>query len=135
MPALIVGGPNDKVEFAVDAIIQRLKMALDGVFSPKLVTTFDGKTIFSRPRPGAARMYPETDIQSIPISNTTMLDSLSHRIPEPWDEMINTLAKKHGMNKKLAEQIFDSPYLKLFEDIVVQQYYSQPLLHQSLLKI
>ena len=30
-------------------------------------------------------MYPETDIQSIPISNTTMLDSLSHRIPEPWD--------------------------------------------------
>lgn len=115
---VIVGGPTDKLEFAVDAIIQRLKMVLDGVPAETRAATFDGKTIFSRPRPGAARMYPETDIQSIPISNTTMLDSLSHRIPEPWDEMINTLAKKHGMNKKLAEQVFDSPYLKLFEDIV-----------------
>ncbi|HZI72413.1 MAG TPA: Glu-tRNA(Gln) amidotransferase subunit GatE, partial [Nitrososphaeraceae archaeon] len=115
---VIVGGPSDKVEFAVDAIIQRLKMALSGVPAETRAATFDGKTIFSRPRPGAARMYPETDIQSIPISNTTMLDSLSHRIPEPWDEMINTLAKTHGMNKKLAEQVFDSPYLKLFEDIV-----------------
>src|ERR1051325_9574313 len=94
---VIVGGPNDKVEFAVDAIIQRLKLALDGVPAETRAATFDGKTIFS---------------------NTTMLDSLSHRIPEPWDEMINTLAKTHGMNKKLAEQVFDSPYLKLFEDIV-----------------
>ena len=115
---VIVGGPNDKVEFAVDAIIQRLKMALDGV-PPKLVQQLlMVKLSLADQDLELPRMYPETDIQSIPISNTTMLDSLSHRIPEPWDEMINTLAKKHGMNKKLAEQIFDSPYLKLFEDIV-----------------
>ena len=36
---VIVGGPNDKVEFAVDAIIQRLKMALTA-YPPKLVHNF-----------------------------------------------------------------------------------------------
>lgn len=114
---VIVGGPSDKVEFAVDAIIQRLKMALSGVPAETRAATFDGKTIFSRPRSGADRMYPETDIQSIPISNT-LLESLTYKTPKPWDEIINALATKHSINKKLAEQVFDSPYFKLFEEIV-----------------
>jgi glutamyl-tRNA(Gln) amidotransferase subunit E len=113
---VIVGGQRDRVEFAVDAIVQRLKMALNGVPTETRAATFDGKTIFSRPRSGSGRMYPETDIQPIPINNT-LLDSLSDRIPRPWDEIIDTLAKKYRMNKKLAEQIFDSPYLNLFEEI------------------
>jgi len=113
---VIVGGQRDRVEFAVDAIVQRLKMALNGVPTETRAATFDGKTIFSRPRSGSGRMYPETDIQPIPIGNT-LLDSLSDRIPIPWDEIIDTLAKKYRMNKKLAEQVFDSPYLSLFEEI------------------
>jgi glutamyl-tRNA(Gln) amidotransferase subunit E len=113
---VIVGGQHDRVEFAVDAIVQRLKMALNGVPAETRAATFDGKTIFSRPRSGSGRMYPETDIQPIPI-NSTLLDSLTDRIPRPWDEIIDTLAKKYHMNKKLAEQVFDSPYLSLFEEI------------------
>jgi glutamyl-tRNA(Gln) amidotransferase subunit E len=113
---VIVGGQRDRVDFAVDAIVQRLKMALNGVPAETRAATFDGKTTFSRPRSGSARMYPETDIQPIPIKNT-LLDSLSDRIPRPWDEIIDTLAKKYRMNKKLAEQVFDSPYLSLFEEI------------------
>jgi len=34
------------------------------------------------------------------------------------NEIINALATKHSINKKLAEQVFDSPYFKLFEEIV-----------------
>ena len=62
-------------------------------------------------------MYPETDIQPIPINNK-LLDTLSDKIPNSWDEVINTLIKKYGLNKKLAEQIFDSHYLSAFEQIV-----------------
>jgi glutamyl-tRNA(Gln) amidotransferase subunit E len=113
---VIVGGKRDRVELAVDAIVQRLKMALNGVPAETRAATFDGKTTFSRPRSGSGRMYPETDIQPIPINNT-LLNSLSDRIPRPWDEIIDTLAKKYRMNKKLAEQVFDSPYLSLFEEI------------------
>jgi glutamyl-tRNA(Gln) amidotransferase subunit E len=113
---VILGGPNDKVEFASDAIIQRLKVAVEGVPAETRAATPDGKTIFLRPRPGGARMYPETDILPIAITNS-MLASLADKVPKHWDEIVNSLAKKYNLNKKLANQIFDSDYLNLFEEI------------------
>ena len=115
---VIVGGPKDKVEFAVKAIIERLKMTLIGVPAETRAATLEGKTSFSRPRPGAARMYPETDIPPIPIGKS-LLNSLSDKIPKPWDESIKILAEKYNLNKKIAEQIFDSNYFTVFEKIVV----------------
>ena len=114
---VIVGGPRFKVDFALEAIIQRLKMALNGVPPETRAATFDGKTLFSRPRPGAARMYPETDVPSIPI-NSSRIASLSEKIPKSMDEILSSLAKKYRLNKKLAEQIFDSDYFSIFEEIV-----------------
>jgi glutamyl-tRNA(Gln) amidotransferase subunit E len=113
---IILGGPSDKLESAIQAVIYRLNMALDGVPAETRAATYDGKTVFSRPRPGAARMYPETDIPPIPIESL-LLDSLSYKIPKSWDEIVNTLANKYNLNKKLAEQIFDSSYLDVFEKV------------------
>ena len=113
---VIIGGVRDKVEFAVESIIRRLKMALIGVPSETRSATLDGKTIFSRPRPGAARMYPETDIPPIQINNS-LIDSLIDKVPKSWDENVNTLARKYSLNRKHAEQIFDSNYLGIFEEI------------------
>ena len=113
---IIVGGPNDIVEFAIESIIQRLKIALNGVPAETRAATLDGKTVFSRPRPGAARMYPETDVPPIPI-NDSLLGSLAYKVPKSWDEIVGKLIKKYGLNKKLAEQIFDSSYLDIFEEI------------------
>src|SRR5919108_186626 len=114
---VIVGGPKDKVEFAVEAIIERLKMTLVGVPAETRAATLEGKTAFSRPRPGAARMYPETDIPPIPI-NTSLLNSLSDKIPKSWNDSIKIVAEKYSLNKKIAEQIFDSNYFTTFEKIV-----------------
>jgi len=113
---VIIGGVRDKVEFAVESIILRLKMVLIGVPSETRSATLDGKTIFSRPRPGAARMYPETDIPPIQINNS-VIDSLIDKVPKSWDENVNTLARKYSLNRKHAEQIFDSNYLGIFEEI------------------
>jgi glutamyl-tRNA(Gln) amidotransferase subunit E len=113
---VIIGGVRDRVEFAVESIILRLKMALIGVPSETRSATLDGKTIFSRPRPGAARMYPETDIPPIQINNS-VIDSLIDKVPKSWDENVNTLARKYSLNRKHAEQIFDSNYLGIFEEI------------------
>ena len=114
---VIVGGPKDKVELAVEAITERLKMTLIGVPAETRAATLEGKTSFSRPRPGAARMYPETDIPPIPINNS-LLNSLSDKIPKSWDDSIKIIAEKYRMNKKIAEQIFDSNYFTTFEKIV-----------------
>lgn len=111
---VIVGGPGEKVKFASDAIIQRLKTSLAGVQAETRAATIDGKTVFSRPRPGAARMYPETDIPTIPVTDAE-LESLAGKVPRPWDEMVGAIAGKYGLNSKLANQIFDSDYLQVFE--------------------
>jgi glutamyl-tRNA(Gln) amidotransferase subunit E len=113
---VIMGGSIDSIDFAIDAIIQRLKLASFGVPAETRAATVDGKTIFSRPRAGAARMYPETDIEPIPINNQ-LLNSLKDKIPKPWEEIITTLSNRYAINRKLAEEIFDSRYLDIFEEI------------------
>jgi len=113
---VIVGGPKDRVEFASAAIISRLKAAIAGVPAETRSATPDGKTVFLRPRPGAARMYPETDIPPIPVTEST-LASLTDSVPRSWDEVIKSLMKKYGLNEKLAKEIFDSDYLDVFEEI------------------
>jgi glutamyl-tRNA(Gln) amidotransferase subunit E len=113
---VIVGGSTDSIDFAIDAVIQRLRMVPYGVPAETRAATVDGKTVFSRPRAGAARMYPETDIEPIPINKHT-LDMLRDKIPKSWEEIITTLSNKYNINRKLAEQIFDSQYLDVFEEI------------------
>jgi glutamyl-tRNA(Gln) amidotransferase subunit E len=113
---VIVGGPQDKVKFATDAIIRRLQAAVNGVPAETRAATPDGKTVFLRPRPGAARMYPETDIPTIPVTES-MLRALAEKVPKSWDEILKSLMKKYNLNEKLAREIFDSDYLGVFEEI------------------
>jgi glutamyl-tRNA(Gln) amidotransferase subunit E len=112
---IILGGPDDKIKFASDAIIRRLKAAVDGVPAETRAATPDGKTMFLRPRPGVARMYPETDIFPIAITKS-MLERLADKVPTQWDEIVDSLAKKYNLNKELASQIFDSDYFNVFEE-------------------
>jgi glutamyl-tRNA(Gln) amidotransferase subunit E len=122
---VILGGPNDKVKFASDAIIRRLKAAVDGVPPETRAATPDGKTVFLRPRPGVARMYPETDILPIAI-NDSMLVSLADKAPTQWDVIVDSLAKKYNLNKKLANQVVDSRYLDVFKEIAGKTKKIQP---------
>jgi glutamyl-tRNA(Gln) amidotransferase subunit E len=114
---IILGGPKEKLESAVQALIRRLNDVLDGVPAETRAATLDGKTVYSRPRPGAARMYPETDVPPIPIHGHT-LELLSSMVPQSWDDTINMIAKKYDLNQKLAEQVFDSSYYDLFEKLM-----------------
>ncbi len=113
---IILVGKESNVDNAITAIIERLKQALDGVPAETRAPTEDGETIYSRPRPGAARMYPETDIEPIVIKDE-LLDSLRERVPKDWNVYINELRSRYNINKVLAEKIFDSEYLNTFEII------------------
>jgi glutamyl-tRNA(Gln) amidotransferase subunit E len=105
------------LESAIQAVIRRLNVVLEGVPAETRAATFDGKTVYSRPRPGAARMYPETDIPPVPVDSSS-IDLLSSMVPIPWDEMVNLIAKKYNLNQKLAEQVYDSNYFGLFQKVV-----------------
>lgn len=113
---LIIAGPKEKIEFAIDAIINRIKDAKNGVPAETRAATPAGETVFLRPRPGSSRMYPETDIPPI-ITDREELEFARANIPSSWDEAISLLQKKYSLNAQLAEQIFDSDYLDLFESV------------------
>ena len=114
---ILIGGDRDRVQFAVDAILQRLGKATQGVVPETRAATLDGKTIFIRPRPGSSRMYPETDV--LPIkTDDLILDSLKGSVPKSFESYIKDIMQRYRLNRKLALEIFDSDRLKLFEDIV-----------------
>lgn len=113
---LIIAAPLVKIDFAIDSIIKRISQAKKGVPAETRLATQTGETIFLRPRPGASRMYPETDIPPIIITKKELEDTKKN-IPKSWDESLNQLQKKYDLNLQLTEQVFDSAYLEIFEKI------------------
>ena len=114
---LILAATSSKIDFAIDSIINRLVEAKKGVPAETRLATQTGETIFLRPRPGASRMYPETDIPPILVTSDE-LENAEKNIPKSWDESLLELQKKYDLNPQLSEQIFDSQYIELFEKIV-----------------
>ena len=117
---LIIAGEKISVSFAIDSIINRIKLAKNGPPAETRAATQNGDTIFLRPRPGASRMYPETDIPTVKVTNEELTNARSN-IPKSWQESIKELEEKYEINRQLAEQIFDSKYFEVFEKVCSQK--------------
>jgi len=102
---------------ALKAVVERAKEALVGVPAETRTAKDDGTTRYMRPRPGAARMYPETDIHAQAITAELIKEVLAN-LPEPAEKKLARLMKQYLLNEKLAKQIIDSEYIKTFEEIV-----------------
>jgi glutamyl-tRNA(Gln) amidotransferase subunit E len=109
----------DSLENACDAlkaVAERAREALRGVPEETRGPNPDGTTRYMRPRPGAARMYPETDVPPIQI-NKEYLNTLRSLLPELPERRLERLMKEYKLNKKLARQVLNSEYTLLFEEI------------------
>jgi len=73
----------------------------------------DFSTTFLRPMPGAARMYPETDVKPIQITKE-MIDNIE--IPELISDKLDKLEKKYGIGKDKIKSLGND--LELFEELV-----------------
>ena len=114
---LILAAPEEKISVVIDQIILRIEyIRNEGIPIDTRLATQSGETKFLRPRPGAARMYPETDIPPIIISKTELDDAINN-IPKSWDDSIKDLQTTYQLNLQLSEQLFDSNYFELFEKI------------------
>ncbi len=110
----------DSIENTVDAlkaVAERARELLTGVPAETRTAKEDGTTRYMRPRPGAARMYPETDIPPTQITEA-LVEKIRANLPESADKKQQRLAKQYGLNEKLAKQIVDSEYNPLFDAIV-----------------
>jgi len=77
----------------------------------------DGSTRFMRPMPGAARMYPETDVPPV-VPDEKWLKELEKKLPEPWTDKLERFKRKLKLPSDLAVQVVGSEYLDLFERIM-----------------
>ena len=114
---ILIAGERRQTERVVEALKARIRHATKGVPAETRAASADGETSFLRPRPGAARMYPETDIPLIPVSSEE-LAKLRAKIPEPWEAQVMKFAKEYDLPEQLAEPVYDSERRDLFERVV-----------------
>ncbi len=104
---------------ALEVVKQRAAMAITGIPRETRAANEDGTTRYMRPQPGAARMYPETDVPPIKIDDA-ILREVEKLVPPTPEEKLESLIRNYGLSKDLALQLLHSEYLKLFEEIVAR---------------
>jgi glutamyl-tRNA(Gln) amidotransferase subunit E len=114
---VFVADTAENVLDALKAVVDRAQEALTGIPAETRTAKDDGTTRYMRPRPGAARMYPETDIPPTSITDE-LVAKVRDNLPEPAEKKVARLIKQYGLNEKLAKQLPDSEYNLLFEQIV-----------------
>jgi len=116
---VLVAAERWRAEDALERVRERAIEALYGVPSETRGARPDGTTVYLRPRPGAARMYPETDIPPLPIPRE-YVEELRRRLPPTLDQVAEEISKKYGLSRQMADELIDSERVELFERIVAE---------------
>ena len=109
--ALVADDP-ETAELAIEAVRERAESALDGVPEETRDANEDGTTRYLRPLPGAARMYPETDVPPVTPDPTEVAT------PELLTEKVQRYQSEFGLDAGLAEQVAYGRRMNLFERAV-----------------
>jgi glutamyl-tRNA(Gln) amidotransferase subunit E len=114
---VLVADSKENVLDGLKAVVERAKEALAGVPEETRTANPDGTTQYMRPRPGPARMYPETDVPPVQIS-PERTKRIANNLPRMPEEVAKELGSKYDVGPKLAGELVNSDYLGTFEHIV-----------------
>ena len=112
---MLVADTKKKAECATGQIKKRARMAFEGVPEETRKMLEEGSSAYMRPLPGAARMYPETDVLPVDIPDEYW-DSLE--LPELITDREKRFAAEFGLDESLARQMAYSSKSPLFEEAV-----------------
>lgn len=108
---VLIADQKYKVLVALEAVYHRALAVQEGVLKEVRNALEDGTTAFLRPMPGAARMYPETDVMPV-------VPAVSHlKLPKLLEESATDFIKL-GLSKDLADLIAKSGKAAVFEQFV-----------------
>jgi glutamyl-tRNA(Gln) amidotransferase subunit E len=108
----IVAAAEDVAHDAVEAAAERAEVAIEAVPEETRGANEDGTSRYLRPLPGAARMYPETDVPPVD------LDPAEVETPELLTEKVDRYQDEYGLDAGLAEQVAYGRRMPLFETAV-----------------
>jgi len=97
---------------SIEAAAERAETAIEGVPEETRDATPDATSQYLRPLPGAARMYPETDVPPVEP------DLGEVETPELLTEKEARYAEDYGLDSGLAEQVAYGEHMPLFETLV-----------------
>ena len=109
--ALVAADP-DTAERAIEAAADRAETAIDGVPEETRDANDDGTSRYLRPLPGAARMYPETDVPPVEP------DPSDIEPPELLTEKVDRYQTELGLGAGLAEQVAYGRHMPTFETAI-----------------
>ena len=101
---MLVADSKTKSKIALEAVIRRAKEAMIGVPEETRGPLPNGNTEYMRPLPGRARMYPETDVPSVPVTAEHMV-RISQDMPELLGEKKLRFVKQYGLNEEMAQKL------------------------------
>ncbi len=112
---IMVTGPRDRADKALQAVLVRAREALAFVPEETRRALPNGCSEYMRPLPGSARMYPETDVPAVVITQE-MLDGL--KMPELFADRSKRYQKDYDLSAEQARVMAASPNYPLFEEIM-----------------
>ena len=110
----IVADDEGTAAAAIEAAAERAEVAIEDVPEETRGADEDGTSAYLRPLPGAARMYPETDVPPVEpdVSEVEMPELLTEKVDRYQDE--------YGLDAGLAEQVAYGRRMPLFEELVAE---------------
>jgi len=112
---VIVAAGKERATCAIEQVMTRAVMAMEGVPEETRKMLEGGSTAYMRPLPGAARMYPETDVFPVTI-DPAFWESVT--VPELLTDRAERFVREFGLDEGLARQVAFSEQLPLFERAV-----------------
>ncbi|MFC7199177.1 Glu-tRNA(Gln) amidotransferase subunit GatE [Halospeciosus flavus] len=106
----IVAAEADVARPSIEAVAERAETAIEGVPEETRDAKEDGTTSYLRPLPGAARMYPETDVPPVEPDPSDVPE------PELLTEKAERYEEDYDLDAGLAEQVAYGQRWELFEE-------------------
>src|SRR3989441_4199530 len=127
---VLVADDEGRARRAFEEMLPRIRAALVAVPEETRDPRPDGSTVYSRPLPGKARMYPETDVPPIRVTDA-WLERLRAKLPEPPETRAARLAQRYGIHEQQVRQLVQEGSDDVFQAITGES--GEPTLVASVL--
>src|SRR5437660_5387402 len=101
---VLIADSKENVLDGLKAVLERAKEALAGVPEETRTANPDGTTQYMRPRPGPARMYPETDVPPVQIGSER-IRRIADSLPRMTEELAKEIGSRFEIGPKLSIQL------------------------------
>jgi len=115
---IMVAGPEERLRRGMESIAERARLALHGAVSEVRAVNEDTTSRYLRPMPGAARMYPETDLPPVPVTSAA-LDRVRAGLPPLPEDRARETVERTGLSEALVDQLDQTDRLGDFEEVAL----------------